>query len=928
MRFIVLALGMSLTHLMSFGQNLTIDEKVDSLLALMTLEEKIGQMTQAERNALTSLQDVSTYGIGSLLSGGGSAPSSNTVTGWAEMYDNFQTEALKSRLGIPVIYGVDAVHGHNNVYGAVMFPHNIGLGCTWNRDLVTQLNQLCAKEVAATGIDWTFSPSIAVVQNERWGRTYEGFGETAEIQRIMSAASVKGLQGDNLSDSHTILACAKHFVGDGGTMDGIDQGNTIVSEEVLRELHMIGYVDAIEQNVGTVMASYSSWNGDKMHGQGYLLTDVLKGELGFEGFVISDWAGVDQIDEDYRTAIKRAINAGVDMVMVPDRYLVFINFLKDLVEKGEVPQSRIDDAVKRILKQKFLLGLFEQPFTDTDLQASFGSEEHREIARQAVRESLVLLSSKNDILPLSKTKQRILVAGSKADDLGAQCGGWSIYWQGGNGDITEGTTILEALQNASETSEIVSAPDGQFTGEVDVAVVVVGENPYAEGNGDRTALDMANPDVQLVRTLKEQGIPVVTILISGRPMIIGKAVAYSDAFIAAWLPGTEGDGIADVLFGDYAPTGLLTHSWPRDMSQIPINIGDENYDPLYAYKHGLTEFPSSANATSLQIQSALVNQTGDRILISLSDHVSNFEAASTDFNLQLDGTDISSTIRQVDLSSFDNSILEIQLSEPIAADQQNIMLSYSGSGIGNGNLSLDNFQGHWVFNGAIDYGTPYVIPGKIEAENFFNASDVGLENTSDTGGGSNVGWIDAGDWIEYNVDVQASGEYQLVGRIASASTNGTLDIYFDEELTATINYTRTGDWQIWQDFSASVELEAGNYSMKVSTPTGGLNINYFNIHESVLAIAQPQFDLQTVFEVYPNPAKGGVTIRTVDSRVKPNSIKLLNISGHVVQVLHQGDGQELSKDQFFNIDSRVPSGIYFIEIKDQSKRHFHRIVLE
>jgi len=328
----------------------TIDQKIDSIISRMTLEEKVGQMTQVERSALENVEDIATFGIGSLLSGGGSSPNPNTRESWAYMYNNYQSIALQSNIGIPLIYGIDAVHGHNNVKGAVIFPHNIGLGCTWNSELIEKANQIIAKEVAATGIDWTFAPCIAVVRSERWGRTYEGFGETPEIQKMMSKASVIGLQGNDLSSTATILACAKHYVGDGGTTDGIDQGNTVVTEEELRSIHLPGYIDAIEAGVGSIMASYSSWNEVKLHDHQYLLSTVLKGELGFEGFVISDWKGVDQIDEDYRTAIKRAINAGIDMVMVPDRYEVFINHLVSLVEDNEVSEYRIDDAVKRILK--------------------------------------------------------------------------------------------------------------------------------------------------------------------------------------------------------------------------------------------------------------------------------------------------------------------------------------------------------------------------------------------------------------------------------------------------------------------------------------------------------------------------------------------------------------------------------------------------
>ena len=568
MKYIITALSL-IFSINLFGQ-LSIDEKIDSVLSLMSLDEKIGQMTQVERGELINDSDIASYGIGSLLSGGGSSPASNTVTGWADMYDNFQSIAMQSDVGIPLIYGIDAVHGHNNVHGAVLFPHNIGIGCTWNAVLAREVNQIVAKEVAATGIDWTFAPCIAVPRNERWGRTYEGFGETAEIQKIMAKESVIGLQGADLSLNETILACAKHFVGDGGTTDGIDQGNTQVTEEILREVHMAGYIDAIEAGDGSIMASYNSWNGQKLHGQGYLLTTVLKDELGFEGFVIFDWKGVDQVDEDYREAIKRAINAGIDMVMVPDRYEIFIGHLKDLVQNNEVSINRINDAVKRILKQKFLLGLFEEPYSNSTLVDSFGSSEHRNIARQAVRESMVLLNSKNDILPLKKNDQKIMVAGSLAKDLGAQCGGWSISWQGSNGDITVGTDILTGIQDVSETSEIIYSQAGDYSGSVDIAVVVVGEKtPYAEGAGDRSSLNLDRADVNLIKRIKEKGIPVVALLISGRPLIIGEILPYADAIIAAWLRGTESDGIAEVFYGSYLAKGKFTNSCPKTMDKVP-----------------------------------------------------------------------------------------------------------------------------------------------------------------------------------------------------------------------------------------------------------------------------------------------------------------------------------------------------------------------
>lgn len=557
-------------------------DRVNDLLSRMNLQEKIGQMIQVDRGYVASNKsDITTYGIGSLLSGGGSVPSQNNPAAWADMYDDFQSYALASRLKIPIIYGIDAVHGNNNVWGATIFPHNIGMGCTHNEDLVRIADSIVALEVAATGIDWTFAPCIAVVRNERWGRTYEGFGETPELTEIMARASVQGFQGNDLSKNDKILACAKHYLADGGTENGINEGNAILTEEELRRIHLPGYIEAIKQGVGSIMPSYSSWNGLKMHGNKYLLTDVLKGELGFEGFIVSDWAGIDQLPGNFREDVKQSINAGIDMVMLPDRYQLFNSTLTDLITTGEVTIDRIDDAVKRILRKKFELSLFEKPYTNRSLFSQVGSSEHREVARQCVRESLVLLKKKDGILPLKKSGQKILVAGKSGNDIGIQCGGWTISWQGSTGDITPGTTIYEAIQSLAGNNNVAYDRYANNTSGYDIAVVVVGEVPYAEGKGDRTELGLDAEDITTIRKVKQAGLKTIVVLLSGRPMIINSIIPFSDAIIAAWLPGTEGSGAADILFGDYQPKGRLSHSWPRSMDQIPINFGDVNYDPLF-----------------------------------------------------------------------------------------------------------------------------------------------------------------------------------------------------------------------------------------------------------------------------------------------------------------------------------------------------------
>ena len=580
---------------------LPVMDRVLDLLSYMTLEEKIGQMTQVDRQFLESDNDINTYYLGSLLSGGGSSPPKNYPRSWAEMYDGFQKIALSTRLSIPIIYGIDAVHGHNNVIGATIFPHHIGLGCTNNPQLIEDVYRATAEEVAATGIDWDFAPSLAVPRDERWGRTYEGFGETPGIVKSMAAAAVRGLQTDRLGDPTSILACAKHFIGDGGTKWGtglkekLDQGDTQISEQELREIHLPAYLPALEAGVGTIMPSYNQVNGEYCSVSKYLLTDLLKNELGFKGFLISDWQALEKMGDDYKSNIIASINAGMDMVMVPgaakyggQTYTNFIKLLIESVNEGSVSEKRINDAVARILKVKFEMGLFERPYSDKELLSMVGSKEHRKIAREAVKQSLVVL--KNDgVLPLSKDLGHIHVSGKNADDLGNQCGGWTISWQGESGPITKGTTIYEAIQVAvSSFTNVTYSKDGSGAKGADVGIVIIGETPYAEMEGDRESLVLDKKDLAAINKIKKAGVPVVVIIISGRPLIITDELDKWSGLIAAWLPGSEGRGVTDVIFGDYNPTGRLSVTWPRTMEQIPINFGDNDYDPLFEYGYGLS----------------------------------------------------------------------------------------------------------------------------------------------------------------------------------------------------------------------------------------------------------------------------------------------------------------------------------------------------
>ncbi len=574
------------------------DPQVDPLLRTLSLDEKIGQMTQPDQMYLKNLDDIERYHLGSILSGGDSDPKSgNDLNSWTDLYDHFQSRALATKRRIPLIYGIDALHGHNNVIGAVIFPHNIGLGCTRDARLVEQAARITAEEVRATGIQWAFAPCVTVPQDIRWGRTYEGYSESPELVQVLGAAAVRGLQGKALDDPLSVAACAKHFVGDGGTtfgtgVDGhpLDQGDTRVDEATLRKVHLPGYITAIQAGVATIMPSYSGWNGLKCSGHRKLLTDILKKELGFDGFLISDYNALDELPGSHREQIAQSINAGMDMVMVPERYEEFFNTLRDLVDKGEVPMARIDDAVTRVLRVKFAMGLMDpnrNQLADRSLHKTFGSAEHRAAARECVRRSLVLLKNEKHVLPLAKDAARIHVAGKSADDIGNQCGGWTITWQGKSGDPTQGTTILAAIRKAVSGAQVTHSADGSGAAGATVGIAVIGETPYAEMQGDRTSLAVEAEDVAVVEKMKSAGIPVVVVLISGRPMIIESVLQKADAAIAAWLPGSEGDGVADVLFGDHKPSGKLSFTWPsREATSLARS--DPGYKTLFPFGYGLS----------------------------------------------------------------------------------------------------------------------------------------------------------------------------------------------------------------------------------------------------------------------------------------------------------------------------------------------------
>ncbi|WOH39629.1 exo 1,3/1,4-beta-D-glucan glucohydrolase [Thalassotalea fonticola] len=590
-----------------------LEQKIKDILSTMTLEQKVAQMIQPEIRDIT-VEDMRKYGFGSYLNGGGAFPNNDkhaTPSDWIKLAEDLYQASVDDSIdgsSIPTIWGTDAVHGHNNVIGATLFPHNIGLGAANNPELIEKIAAVTATEVMVTGIDWVFAPTVAVVRDDRWGRAYEGYSEDPEIVREYSASIVKGLQGhadkDFLGDSR-VISTIKHFLGDGGTEEGDDQGNNIATEQELFDIHGQGYVGGLTAGAQSVMASFNSWHGEKNHGNKYLLTTVLKEKMGFDGFVVGDWNGHGQIPGCTNENCSQTVNAGLDIFMVPtDAWKPLYENTIAQVISGEIPQARIDDAVSRILRVKLRAGIFDKPSPANRAVSGkvelIGAAPHREVARQAVRESLVLLKNKDNILPLNP-KATILVAGDGADNIGKQSGGWSVTWQGtgnANSDFPGATSIYAGFEQVVSAAggNIELAVDGEFSTKPDVAIVVFGEEPYAEGTGDIANLDYQRgnkKDLALLKKLKAQGIPVISVFISGRPMWVNAELNASNAFVAAWLPGSEGSGVSEVLFTkadgtiNYDFKGKLSFSWPKSALQAVLNRFDTTYDPLLPYGFGL-----------------------------------------------------------------------------------------------------------------------------------------------------------------------------------------------------------------------------------------------------------------------------------------------------------------------------------------------------
>ena len=584
---------------------------ISQIVSGMTLEQKVGQIIMPEINSITP-EDAKKYHFGTILNGGGGFPNQNknsTVDDWKALSKNYFDASTKvNGMKIPILWGTDAVHGHNNVIGATIFPHNIALGATRNPELIRKIGDAVAKEVSSTGIIWTFAPTIAVPQNDLWGRTYEGYSEDPKLVTELGKNFILGLQGEgnNFLINHHILATAKHFLGDGGTDEGIDQGDTIIDEQTLKNVHGMPYYDAIDSCALSIMASFNSWNGLKSHGNKYLLVDILKSQMEFYGFIIGDWNGHGQLPGCEDANCPEAFNSGVDIFMVPQEWEgLYWNTLAQ-VNSGIISEERLDDAVTRILKVKKYLGPFDNRVPHQFNKNYLGDKDHINIARQAVRESLVLLKNHSSTLPLNPGN-KFLIVGDQSKFIENQMGGWTITWQGktwegteiSNKDFPNTLSIYESLSKhiINSGGQVGFSSDGSYKNKPDFVIIVYGETPYAEGEGDIKSLDFSSKNTSIIKamsSLSKKDIPIISLFITGRPLIVNKELNLSSAFVSIWHPGTAVEGINDVIFSNKDNSinhnfkGKLSFSWPSETSINPLNISDTEYNPLFKYGYGLS----------------------------------------------------------------------------------------------------------------------------------------------------------------------------------------------------------------------------------------------------------------------------------------------------------------------------------------------------
>jgi beta-glucosidase len=786
--------------------------------------------------------------------------------------------------------------------------------------------------MAAAGIRWTFGPVVAVARDIRWGRTYESYGEDPELVASMAEPAVRGFQAPLLSSKPRVMACAKHFIGDGGTTGGQNGGNTQVDEAALRKIHLPGYLAAIRQNAGSIMVSQSQWNGVACHGNRYLLTTVLKGELGFKGLLITDYdsyllAG-DYIN-DYPGCVSNAVNSGIDMAMIGGyigSYPEFIGALRTLVDQGKVPAARVDDAVSRILTQKFRFGLFEHPYADRSLLDRVGSAEHRLVARECVSQSLVVLAKKDGILPVPKTARRIHVAGRHADDMGYQCGGWTITWQGASGATTPGTTILDGFRQAAPGVEVTTSRDGAGAEGADLGIAVIGETPYAEAAGDRNPV-LDPEDVQTVRNLKGAGIPVIVVLVSGRPMVLNPILCLSDAVVAAWLPGTEGRGVADVLFGNRAPTGRLSQTWPEDLSQIPLHPEDQNYNPLFPFGHGITSLGDLPAGSPVGWYSAITAPSGSEIEITFTKRMADPPEAPAGFSVAVNGR-FPVSVTRLNVKSDDPNTMLLTLADSVRKGNA-YTVSYSpGTVRSRDGGRLDAFANLPVYNQMGYYKTVQDLPGTIEAEAFVAKNGMSLKTCSDTSGGKALVRINDNQWSDYYVNVNQSGRYLLEYRISSVSDTGQIELLAGGVSASMLTLPVTGSWDKWETVSTDVRLSEGPQLIRMNALQGGFQLNWmrFSFQTGICRLPQGSARGFSLSQNYPNPFNPETVISYSIPRRTHVMLKVLDLTGRETATLVDADQEGGGYTIRYRV-GRLSSGMYFLILQAGGLVEVKRLVL-
>jgi len=810
--------------LQSFGQtsknkSKTVDERVNDLLKQMSIDDKVGQMTLADFGPLKeNLSDIVTYKLGNVMFGGDSDPDLNSSGSWALTTDSLQQFALSSNLHIPLLIGTDFPHGHSNLSNTEIFPHNIGMACTRNMRLVSEQAQISATEAAATGVRWTFAPFMAVSTDIRWGRTYECYGEDPLVAKQMIDAYVTGTKKTVLPGGGSVLSCPK-YLGFNGLKNATKKSPADIALQMKSVIQIDG--DTAILNAGSIIVSLHSLNGDTSQGKQFALVESLKNKLGYKGFVVSDWGSTMDISGDYYNVVKNSVNAGVDMFMEASSYKHFIETLKLCVAKGDVSIERINDAVRRILTQKIKIGLFEHPLSYQELMEKVGSVGHRNIARECVKESIVLLQNKNNVLPLSKKANRIHIAGSAANDMAAQCGGWTIGWQGIADRQVEGSTFLDAIKHAGAESKITYSKNGQSAAGSDVGIVVISEDPYADWFGDNSELFLKQEDINAVMNIKNANVPVVCIVLSGRPVILDPILNYCDAIVAAWLPGTEMNGLTDVLFGNNKPQGKLAVTWPVSMDQVPIIHQDSVYNPLFAYGAGITDYEPVPKNALPRLLSATLSKRGTAVELAFTKPIADGSKIE-DFIVTIG--DKSYKLSSIEIKK-DVSSLILYLKDTLKTSQK-MYLNYFGQSVkskdGGEVLPVKNFV---IFNPQSTVKRLFKIPAMIQAEKYTDQKDIDIQDCWDDKGGQDIVLEDE-EWAEYILTSNFPGLYNVIFRV-NAAEKSTMQLLVDGQLVGIVKVPKTKTK--WKSIEIKgVKINEGKQAFTVKVKGNKVALNWIS----------------------------------------------------------------------------------------------------